>query len=74
MHKLGGFKVQGKDSEAAREMPWFAQEIFVRAQRRGPLSDKKYRDARATCGGVDAVGLVHVGHPAHALEDSFSAS
>jgi amidase len=27
-----------------REMPWFGQEIFVMAQKKGPLSEKKYRD------------------------------
>lgn len=37
------------EREKAREMPWFGQEIFIRAQKSGPLTDKKYRDARATC-------------------------
>ena len=49
----------------AREMPWFGQEIFVRAQKRGPLTDKKYLDARAKCirlsrtEGIDAVMAKH---------------
>jgi amidase len=49
------------EREKAREMPWFGQEIFIRAQKSGPLTDKKYLDARATCirlsrtEGVDAV-------------------
>jgi len=30
-----------------REMPWFGQEIFVMAQKKGPLSEKKYRDQLA---------------------------
>ena len=30
-----------------QEMPWFGQEIFLSAQKKGPLSDKKYRDALA---------------------------
>ena len=30
-----------------REMPYFGQEIFEMAQEKGPLSDKKYRDALA---------------------------
>jgi amidase len=30
-----------------QEMPWFGQEIFLMAQKKGPLSDKKYRDALA---------------------------
>jgi amidase len=37
------------EREKAREMPWFAQEIFERAQKRGPLTEKKYLDARAMC-------------------------
>ena len=32
-----------------REMPWFGQEIFERAQKRGPLTDPVYRTALATC-------------------------
>jgi amidase len=53
------------EREAAREMPWFAQEIFIRAQKCGPLTDKKYKDARAKClrlartQGVDAAMQKH---------------
>lgn len=49
------------EREKAREMPWFGQEIFIRADKCGALTDKKYLDARATCirlsrtEGVDAV-------------------
>jgi len=28
-----------------REMPYFGQELFERAQKKGPLTDKPYRDA-----------------------------
>ena len=34
----------------AREMPYFAQEIFEKAQAKGPLTDKKYKDALAKDG------------------------
>ena len=37
------FNERNKD----RAMPWFGQEIFLMAQKKGPLSDKKYRDALA---------------------------
>ncbi|MHB1094971.1 MAG: amidase [Gemmatimonadaceae bacterium] len=53
------------EREKAREMPWFGQEIFMRAQKSGPLTDKKYLDARATClrltrtQGIDAVMTKH---------------
>ena len=45
----------------AREMPYFEQELFERAQERGPLADKPYLDARERCvrlsraEGIDAV-------------------
>ena len=32
-----------------REMPWFGQEIFRESEARGPLTDKKYIDARREC-------------------------
>ncbi len=53
------------EREAARAMPWFGQEIFIRSQKSGPLTDKKYVDARAVClrltrtQGIDAVMAKH---------------
>jgi amidase len=53
------------EREAAREMSWFGQEIFIRAQKCGPLTDRKYLDARARClslarrRGIDAVMHKH---------------
>ena len=32
--------------EAAREMPWFGQQLFEQAQARGPLTDQAYLDAQ----------------------------
>jgi amidase len=46
---------------AAREMPYFGQDLFLKAQAKGPLTDKAYIDARAKCvqltrsDGIDAV-------------------
>ncbi len=37
------------EREAKREMPWFRQDLFEKAQAKGPLTDKDYLDARATC-------------------------
>ncbi len=37
------------ERERVREMPWFGQEIFIRAQKRGALTDRKYLDARRKC-------------------------
>ena len=35
--------------ETAKEMPHFGQELFERADKKGPLTDAAYRDARALC-------------------------
>jgi len=35
------------DRNKDREMPWFGQEIMVMAQKKGPVSEKKYRDQLA---------------------------
>lgn len=35
--------------ERAREMPWFEQELFERAQAKGSLADPAYRAARELC-------------------------
>jgi amidase len=32
-----------------REMPYFEQELFIQAEAKGPLSEAKYRKARAEC-------------------------
>jgi amidase len=50
---------------AAQEMPYFGQEIFIESQKRGPLSDAAYRKALATCRllsraqGIDAALAAH---------------
>jgi amidase len=35
------------EKNSAREMPYFGQEILLQAQKKGPLSEKAYRDALA---------------------------
>ncbi len=37
------------EAERAREMPYFGQELFEQAWKKGPLSDPAYRAARARC-------------------------
>jgi amidase len=55
------FNERNKD----REMPFFGQEIMLQAQKKGPLTDKKYRDAlakdhlKARTQGIDAVMKKH---------------
>jgi len=54
---LIAFNIRERD----REMPYFEQEILVRAEKKGPLTTPAYRQARATCRtrsrtlGIDAV-------------------
>ena len=40
------------DQHAAEEMPFFGQEIFLRAQEKGPLTQPAYRKALAACGRI----------------------
>jgi amidase len=47
------------EREAAREMPYFGQENLIKAEAKGPLTDKAYVDAREkskriAAGGIDA--------------------
>jgi amidase len=37
------------EREKVREMPYFGQELFLRAEKKGPLTSLAYRTARATC-------------------------
>ncbi len=39
--------IRFNDENRAREMPYFGQELFLRAQEKGPLTDKAYLDALA---------------------------
>ncbi|MEP6743995.1 MAG: amidase [Gemmatimonadota bacterium] len=41
--------IRFNEENKARVMPWFAQETFLKSQACGPLTDKKYLDARARC-------------------------
>jgi amidase len=53
------------DENAAREMPYFGQEIFEQAEKKGPLTEAKYTQARAKCvrlsrtEGIDATMTKH---------------
>ncbi len=60
MHSLADL-IKFNDEHRKTEMPYFGQETFLRAEKMGPLTDKKYLDARAKCirltrtDGIDAV-------------------
>ncbi len=53
------------ENERDREMPYFGQELFVRAQAKGPLTSSAYRKALGTCRrlsrtlGIDAIMTQH---------------
>jgi amidase len=53
--------IRFNEEHASEEMPYFGQELFIEAQKKGPLSDAKYKAARAKClrlartQGIDAV-------------------
>jgi amidase len=57
--------IRFNEENAAREMPYFGQEIFEMAQKKGPLTDTKYKQARAKClrmartDGIDATMTKH---------------
>jgi len=49
------------EAHRAEEMPYFGQDLFLKSQEKGPLTDKPYRDALSKCqrlsrkDGIDAV-------------------
>lgn len=53
------------EAHRAQTMPFFTQDLLVRAQAKGPLTEKAYRDARALCvklardDGIDATMNTH---------------
>jgi amidase len=57
--------IRFNERNAAREMPYFGQEIFEMSAKKGPLSSAAYRAARARCvrlsrtEGIDAVMTKH---------------
>nr|MBA2564222.1 amidase [Gemmatimonadota bacterium] len=57
--------IEFNERNAAAVMPWFGQDLFVKAQEKGPLSDSAYRKARAESlrlageKGIDAVLREH---------------
>ena len=53
---------------AAREMPWFGQDLFVKAQAKGPLTDPAYLDARALCLRVAATEGIEAQLRTHRLD------
>ena len=48
-HKTLAELIAYNTREAATEMPHFAQELFERAEKKGPLSDAAYKNALALC-------------------------
>ena len=57
--------IEFNEKNRDREMPYFGQEIFIRAEAKGPLTDKDYKEAlsknhrMARTEGIDAVMIEH---------------
>lgn len=57
--------IRFNEENASREMPYFGQEVFEQSQKKGPLTEAKYKKARAKCvqmsrtDGIDAVMTKH---------------
>ena len=53
------------ERERGREMPHFGQDLFLKAEEKGPLTERAYLDAQSTCRdlardrGIDAVMTMH---------------
>jgi amidase len=53
--------IEFNEKHRDKELPWFGQESMIAAEAKGPLTEKAYLDALATCrrlsreGGIDAV-------------------
>ncbi len=64
VHSLADLIAWNK-AHADEEMPWFGQDLFIKAQARGPLTDTKYTDALAKAKklsgpeGIDAALATH---------------
>jgi amidase len=56
------------ERNAAREMPWFGQELFVKAQAKGALTDPVYVNARALCLRIAATEGIVAQLRAHRLD------
>jgi len=66
LEALIAFNEQHRD----REMPWFGQEIFTASQAKGPLTEKGYLEAKATCrrlSTVEGIDLLMERHELDAL-------
>ncbi len=64
MHTLADL-IRFNDDHKEEEMPYFGQDLFLAAEEKGPLTDRKYLDARSKCirlarrEGIDAVMTKH---------------
>jgi amidase len=56
------------EREKAREMPYFGQELFIEAQKKGPLTSPEYLKARAACRALAATRGIDPVMTAHNLE------
>ena len=55
-------------ANAAREMPWFGQELFERAEALGPLTEKRYVDALEKCRRLSRTEGLDVAFASHRVD------
>ncbi len=56
------------DRHAARELPYFGQEIMLMAEKKGPLTDEAYTKALATCRKLSRAEGLDAAFAAHSLD------
>ena len=56
------------DANAAREMPWFGQDLFLKAEAKGPLTDADYVKARELCLRIAATEGIEAQMRTHSLD------
>ena len=57
--------IEFNEKNRTREMPWFEQDLMIKAEAKGPRTEQRYKDARANClrlartEGIDAALIKH---------------
>jgi amidase len=73
-HRTLADLIEFNERNAEREMPWFRQEIFVMAQKKGPLTTPAYRTALAKCRQLSRAGGIDLAMRTHRLDALVAAT
>ncbi len=66
--------IKFNEAHAAEELTLFGQEMFLKAEAKGPLTDKAYVDARATCLKLSRAEGIDKAMDAHKLDAIFAVT